>query len=70
MKLEIWTNTLDSKLTETLMKEQSNLSMIQSFSDEFDQPVGKFPNTPATPGEFLVKGNKRTNLKQDLQTKY
>ena len=29
--------------------------MLQSFRDEFDLPEGKPPNTPATPGEFLLK---------------
>ena len=44
--------------------------MIQSFSDEFELPEGKAPNTPATPGQFLVKGDDATNLKQEQQTKY
>jgi hypothetical protein len=29
--------------------------MLQSFEDEFELPDGKAPNTPATPGDALVK---------------
>jgi hypothetical protein len=41
--------------------------MLQSFCNKFDLPEGKPPNTPAAPGDFLVKGNEGTNLKADAQ---
>ena len=45
--------------------------MLQSFIDEFDLPeTKKQPNTPAAPGEFLVKGDETTNLDEELQAKY
>ena len=44
--------------------------MLQSFSDEFELPEGKPPNTPANPGQFLVKGEEGTFLKSEQQAKY
>jgi hypothetical protein len=44
--------------------------MIQSFNDKFDLPVSRPPNTPATPGDHLVKGNDGTNINAELQFKY
>jgi hypothetical protein len=31
--------------------------MLQSFIDEFELPIGKAPNTPATPGDALVRAD-------------
>jgi hypothetical protein len=44
--------------------------MLKSFPDKFVNPEGKPSNTPATPEEFLVKGDKATNLKSDKQASY
>jgi hypothetical protein len=44
--------------------------MLQSFCDKFDFPEGKPPNTPAAPGDFLVKGSEATNLKADAHAIY
>jgi hypothetical protein len=44
--------------------------MIQSFNDEFELPVSRPPNTPATPGDHLVKGDDGTNIGVELQFKY
>jgi hypothetical protein len=44
----------------------TQLVMIQSFNDEFDLPVSRPPNTPATPGDHLVKGDDGTNIDAEL----
>jgi hypothetical protein len=45
--------------------------MIQSFRDEFPLCLeGRAPNTPAVPGEHLVKGDEGTNIDAKLQAHY
>ena len=44
--------------------------LIQSFKDKFELPVSCPPNTPAAPGDHLVKGDEGSNMGPDLQFKY
>ena len=45
--------------------------MLQSFQDEFNISTGgRLPNTPAIPGDHLVKGDEGTNVGADMQSHY
>ena len=44
--------------------------LIQSYSDEFDIPSGKFPITPGKPGTQLTKAKPELQLSPKEQTKY
>ena len=44
--------------------------MLQSFVDEFDLPSGPVPNTPAVPGETLVKAKPEDCVNDKDQFKY
>jgi hypothetical protein len=44
--------------------------MLQSFSDEFELPDGPIPNTPATPGDVLVRAKPEDCVSQAEQFKY
>jgi hypothetical protein len=44
--------------------------MLQSFSDEFELPDGPVPNTPATPGDALVRAKPEDCVSPAEQFKY
>jgi hypothetical protein len=44
--------------------------MLQSFLDKFELPDRPAPNTPATPGDALVKAKPEDCVKDAVQFKY
>jgi hypothetical protein len=44
--------------------------MLQSFTDEFNLPEGPVPNTPATPGDALVRAKPEDCISDVKQFKY
>jgi hypothetical protein len=44
--------------------------MLQSFTDEFELPEGPVPNTPATPGDALVRAKPEDCVSDEQQFKY